>query len=130
MPPEQMPEALVQYLAKRQADRAKRVKAFLDSLTARERALVQDAAVMGYVRGSLHPRGEEIPLNKVIVADVIDACFVHPNLYPAVATIERCPGFPERCPNLRTVEPDPPKHNGGVRCGCADDAEDDAEGTT
>ncbi|MFF9003616.1 hypothetical protein ACF1GW_38625 [Streptomyces achromogenes] len=80
---------------------------------------------MGYVRGSMHPRGEEIPLNADILADVINACFAFPDLYPAVATIERCPGFPDTCPNLRTVPPDPPRHSGGVRCGCADDPEDD-----
>lgn len=34
-----------------------------------------------------------------------------------------CPGFPDRCPNLRSVEPDPPQHFGGVRCGCADRVE-------
>ncbi|MFD5798643.1 hypothetical protein ACFWIO_34955 [Streptomyces diastatochromogenes] len=31
-----------------------------------------------------------------------------------------CPGFPERCPNLRPVDPNPPVHYGGIRCGCAD----------
>jgi hypothetical protein len=34
-----------------------------------------------------------------------------------------CPGFPERCPNLRPVDPSPPVHFGGVRCGCADDVQ-------
>jgi hypothetical protein len=34
---------------------------------------------------------------------------------------EPCPGFPDRCPNLRNVEPEPGRHWGGVRCGCADD---------
>lgn len=34
---------------------------------------------------------------------------------------ELCPGFPDRCPNLRTVEPEQGVHLGGVRCGCADD---------
>ena len=33
-----------------------------------------------------------------------------------------CPGFPEQCPNLRSVEPEPGVHLGGVRCGCADAA--------
>ena len=117
--------ALADYFAKRQAARANRIRTFLDSLSPRERALIQDAAVMGYVRGSMHPRGEEIPLNPDILNEVIDACFAFPDLYPAVATIERCPGFPDTCPNLRTVPPDPPKHQGGVRCGCADDPEDD-----
>jgi hypothetical protein len=120
---------LGEYFAKRQAARAKRVQDFLGSLTARERAIVQDVAVMGYVRGSMHPRGEEIPLNADILADVINSCFAFPDLYPAVATIERCPGFPENCPNLRPVPPNPPKHDGGVRCGCADD-EDDLERTS
>ncbi|MFF8910605.1 hypothetical protein [Streptomyces olivaceoviridis] len=99
----QVDAVLDDYFAKRQAARAERVRAFLDSLNPRERALVQDVAVMGYVRGSMHPR-------------------------PAVATIERCPGFPETCPNLVRVQPDPPHHGGGVRCGCADDPED-TEGT-
>jgi hypothetical protein len=126
----QVDAQLNEYFAKRQADRTARVRTFLDSLTPRERALFQDAAVMGYVRGSLHPRGEEIPLNADIVAaikaDVVNACFVYPDLYPAVATIERCPGFPEKCPNLRRVPADPPKHDGGVRCGCADDPDEEA----
>ncbi|MYW46372.1 hypothetical protein [Streptomyces sp. SID161] len=119
----QVDAALDDYFAKRQAARAERVRAFLDSLNPRERALMQDAAVMGYVRGSMHPRGEEIPLNADILADVVNACFAQPDLYPAVATIERCPGFPENCPNLRAVPADPPRHGGGVRCGCADDEE-------
>jgi hypothetical protein len=32
-----------------------------------------------------------------------------------------CPGFPEKCPNIRPVDPDPPTHFGGIRCGCADE---------
>jgi hypothetical protein len=124
----QVDAQLDEYFAKRQAARAARVRAFLDGLTPRERGLFQDAAVMGYVRGSMHPRDEEIPLNNAIVDDVVNACFVYPGLYPAVATIERCPGFPEKCPNLRTVPADPPKRDVGVRCGCADDPEDNPEG--
>jgi hypothetical protein len=34
---------------------------------------------------------------------------------------EICPGFPDRCPNLRTIEPEVGVHLGGVRCGCADE---------
>jgi hypothetical protein len=81
---EALPEFLITYLEQRQADRAERVNALLVSLTKRERALFQDAAVMGYVRGSLHPRDAEIPLNKEILAEVISACFSFPDLYPAV----------------------------------------------
>ncbi|MFD8577354.1 hypothetical protein ACFV1H_18725 [Streptomyces virginiae] len=32
-----------------------------------------------------------------------------------------CPGFPDRCPAIRTVPADPPTHYGGIRCGCADE---------
>lgn len=124
----QVDAVLDDYFAKRQAARTARVHAFLDSLTARERALFQDAAVMGYVRGTLHPRDAEVPLNQAVVEDVVNACFVYPDLYPAVATIERCPGFPEKCPNLRRVPADPPRHGVGVRCGCADDPEDESDG--
>lgn len=31
---------------------------------------------------------------------------------------EPCSGFPDQCPYLLTVEPNPPHHDGGVRCGC------------
>ncbi|MEV6180161.1 hypothetical protein [Streptomyces sp. NPDC052015] len=39
---------------------------------------------------------------------------------PLLSSEDACPGFPERCPNLRPVDPNPPAHLGGVRCGCAD----------
>lgn len=42
---------------------------------------------------------------------------------------EICPGFPDRCPNLRTIEPNPPEHYGGIRCGCGDAEPDDADNT-
>lgn len=29
-----------------------------------------------------------------------------------------CAGFPDDCPNPVLVNPDPPVHDGGVRCGC------------
>ena len=38
------------------------------------------------------------------------------------AADEPCAGFPETCPNLRPVLPDPPRHDGGVRCACGEDA--------
>lgn len=79
-----VPEWLLTYWEQRESARAGAVAAFLDSLTERERALFCDAAVMGYVRGSMHPRGEEIPLNKPIIADVVNACLAFPDLYPAV----------------------------------------------
>jgi hypothetical protein len=78
----ELPEFYVAYLMQRQAARTDRINAFLSALTPREHALGEQAAVMGYVRGSMAPKGEEIPLNKEILAEVVDACFVYPDLYP------------------------------------------------
>jgi hypothetical protein len=79
-----LPEYLVTYLMEREASRADAVTAVLTTLTDRERALTKDAAVMGYVRGMTHPKGEPIPRDGEILAEVIDACLAHPDLYPAV----------------------------------------------
>jgi hypothetical protein len=87
----ELPQQLVDYFEQRQQARADRVRAFLDNLTDRERALVHDAAVMGYVRGTRHPRDEEIPLDPAIIADVVNACFVSPDLYP---TVNAAPAHP------------------------------------
>jgi hypothetical protein len=38
-----------------------------------------------------------------------------------------CPGFPEQCPNILPVDPDPPIHYGGIRCGCADQPDGEAQ---
>ncbi|MFD8384319.1 hypothetical protein ACFV2X_38355 [Streptomyces sp. NPDC059679] len=169
---DQVTQTLADYLAKREAARADRVRAFLDSLTDRERILVKDLAVLGYTQGLKRPRDEGCPKDSQVVSLVVeagaaipasptarerglihdaavmgyvqglmrtpedggleesavvhlvvDACFAFPDLYPAVALLERCPRFPEGCPNLRAVPPNPPEHDGGVRCGCADDEE-------
>jgi hypothetical protein len=37
---------------------------------------------------------------------------------PADAPAGSCAGFPDQCPYLLTIEPNPPHHEGGVRCGC------------
>ncbi|MEU1078188.1 hypothetical protein ABZ404_36990 [Streptomyces sp. NPDC005878] len=119
--PEPAADPLLCYLAKREAARVVRVQAFLDSLNPRERALMKEVAVMGYVRGTLHPAGETVPKEDAILAQVIDACFAFPDLYPAIAVIERHPRFPEDCPNLRLVPAPAPEQLRGVRCGCGDD---------
>lgn len=77
-------EPLLNYFAIRQQQRTEAVNTFLGSLSDYERGLFHDAAVMGYVRGSMHPRGEDIPLNPAIVADVVNACLAHRDLYPTV----------------------------------------------
>ncbi|GAX57271.1 hypothetical protein [Streptomyces olivochromogenes] len=34
------------------------------------------------------------------------------------AAPQPCAGFPDQCPYLLTVDPNPPHHGGGVCCGC------------
>lgn len=92
-----IPEQLVTYLADQNAQRAKAVDDFLTKLTPRERALVTQAAVMGYVQGVRHPEGERIPKNQPLLAkalypllaEVVDACFAFPDLYPAINAVAR-----------------------------------------
>jgi len=78
-----LPPALVAYLAQRDADRAAAVRGFLDALTDRERALMREAAVMGYVQGRRHPQDDAHPKDAVVFAMVVDACLAFPDLYPA-----------------------------------------------
>lgn len=79
-----LPEALVTYLVNRDAARADAVRAFLNDLTDRERGLIRDTAVMGYVRGRMHPSDEPHPKDSHVMAEVIDACLAMSDLYPAV----------------------------------------------
>jgi hypothetical protein len=79
-----LPEFLISYMERQRASRADAVNAVLASLTDRERALIRDAAVMGYVRGTMHPKGEPHPKDSAVLAEVIDACLALPDLYPAV----------------------------------------------
>lgn len=82
--PQGLPGYLVDYLTKRSEQRAEAVETFLAGLSDFERGLIHDAAVMGYVRGSMHPHGEEIPLDKAIIADVVNACFAQRDLHPYI----------------------------------------------
>ncbi|MFD9630114.1 hypothetical protein [Streptomyces violascens] len=81
---EVLPEWLTTYFDRQARARAAAVAEVLDGLTDRERGLVHDAAVMGYVRGTMHPRGEDIPKDSVIVADAVNACLAYADLYPTL----------------------------------------------
>lgn len=84
--PADIPSALVRYFAEREDQRAHRVEATLAAMTDRERALVGEAAVMGYVTGVwAGPHRAEIPLDAAIVAEVINACLAKGDLYPTIA---------------------------------------------
>lgn len=76
---------LAAYLEQRQRQRADARERVLASLTDRERRLVREAAVMGFVRGSIFGgdhRAPEIPQDPVIVAEILDGCRDFPDLYP------------------------------------------------
>lgn len=82
--PDALDERLLAYLAQRDTQRAEAVTAFLNKLTERERRLMREAAVMGYVRGRMHPDGEAHPKDSAVFAEVVDACLAIPDLYPVI----------------------------------------------
>lgn len=84
----ELPAAYLAYLAKREQQRADAITDFLASLTDRERALVRDAAVMGYVRGRMRPQDEPHPKDSAVLAEVVDCCLAITDMYPAISTEE------------------------------------------
>ena len=82
-----LPDFMVSYLAERDAHPESEVEAFLSKLTARERGLFHDAAVMGYVQGLMRDRAEGCPKDSRVMALVADACLALPDLYPTVNAI-------------------------------------------
>jgi hypothetical protein len=87
----EIPDWLVTYMVKRDEQRADAVADLLGSLTNRERGLVHDMAVMGYVQGLQRPLGDGLKKgdDPKIVSLVIDACLAMPDLYRTVAAISR-----------------------------------------
>lgn len=105
----EIPDATVEMFAARQQARANAVAELFGSPTVRERRLVEEAAVMGYVQGTMRPKDEEIPLNRVILASVLNACRHQSDLYPTLShlgkakTCEQCGRVGTR--GFRTQEP-------------------------
>ncbi|MEV8033939.1 hypothetical protein [Streptomyces sp. NPDC086182] len=80
----EIPGFLLDYLAQRDSARANAAAEQFATLTDRERGLVHDAAVMGYVQGMRHPHGERIPKDHQIVALVVQECLAFADLYPTL----------------------------------------------
>lgn len=81
----QIPEALVNYMIKRDQQRADQITAVWAEFTEREQGLIKDAAVMGWVQGVMSARaGEQWAGDWVAVPTVIGACLAHADLYPTI----------------------------------------------
>lgn len=87
----QITEHLADYLAARDRERSERVAQAIAALTDRERALVREAAVMGYVQGALTTGGavhdSEIPPDTAVLRLVVAACQALPDLYPTISAV-------------------------------------------
>ncbi|MEU0836075.1 hypothetical protein [Streptomyces sp. NPDC005969] len=84
-----LPEALVSYLAQRDTARADAVTALLGSLTDRERALIKEAAAMGYTLGQQLPQGTKIHRDREIMRLVLNACLAQPDAHQAITNDAR-----------------------------------------
>lgn len=83
-----MDAGLLAYFEARQQQRAGDRQAVLRGLTKREQDLVREAAVMGYVRGTMAD-SKEIPGDSEVLALVIDCCLGFSDLYPAMTRAHR-----------------------------------------
>lgn len=80
-----LPESLVEYIHKRDQQRADEITALWCQFTEREQGLIKDAAVMGYVQGMLQVRaGLDWPGDWVAVPTVLGACLAHADLYRTI----------------------------------------------
>jgi len=82
-----LPRFLVEYLNKQDEKRIREVNDFLKKLTERELSLVSEIAVMGYVRGTMAPKGERMPSSAHVVTEVVMAAIHEPDLYPNIAQL-------------------------------------------
>lgn len=82
----EIPEEILRYVATRDAQRDDAVTRALGALSDRERRLVREAAVMGYVQGTRYA-DTPIPKDSVVVWRVIDACRAFDELYPTISAL-------------------------------------------
>lgn len=82
--------ALADYLAARWQHEQDRVTAVWDIMTRRERELFRSAAVMASVRANMRTGSRaKPPPDSEVVFDAISSCLSMPDLYPAIARLER-----------------------------------------
>lgn len=78
------PAELAAYFETRARQREQDIDARLAELTPRERSLVRDAAVMGYVLGRRHPDDEPHPKDEPVFRGVVYAALREEGNYYAV----------------------------------------------
>ena len=78
------PEMLA-YFAERERQREADIDEHLGRFTRREWSLMREAAVMGYVQGTMHPKGEPHPMDTSVFRGVIHACVTQADLYPVIS---------------------------------------------
>jgi hypothetical protein len=80
---------LIAYMEERERQRLAEANETLAAMTRRERRLVREAAVMGYVRGSMHGQMEGrdavLPKDSEMVREVIECCRIMSDLYPVMS---------------------------------------------
>jgi hypothetical protein len=81
---ESLPPGLVDYLAASDRQRTERVVKNLERFTPREQQLIREAAVMGFVRGNMGARRDEIPPDSDVLYDVLVAIDGMRDLYPLI----------------------------------------------
>lgn len=79
-----IPDWLVDHLVEREQARHDAAAEVFGALTERERLLVKEAAVMGYVQGMRHA-DVPIPKDSVITARVVEACLAFADQYPTIS---------------------------------------------
>ncbi|WP_042400079.1 hypothetical protein [Streptacidiphilus carbonis] len=80
-----LPDALLTLFANRAAERRQQAAERFGTFTERERVLMKEAAVMGYVQGTRHPKGDDFPKDSWILSTVIEACLSNPDLYRTIS---------------------------------------------
>lgn len=77
-------KTLLAYGDRRAQEAADQVNSFLGGLTDRERRLVKEAAVMGYVQGARDNGGRKVPTDATIVVKVLIEAQKFSDLYPTL----------------------------------------------
>ncbi|MFD3531974.1 hypothetical protein [Streptomyces sp. NPDC058664] len=82
---EGIPPQMLDYFATRERQRNEDIDERLSQFTRREWSLMREAAVMGYVQGTMHLKGEPHPKDTPVFRGVVYACMTQSDLYPVIS---------------------------------------------